>query len=197
MPWKCLAIPPLVYVACGLPAMLADKPLFEVLLHWGRQSNAPQLTLGATNWYQWISNEHYGVFFMAGIALTLVATAFLVLAMQEETCMVRGDWFVTTALLSVLIVPYFLPGMHERYFYPADVFSLMYAFFVRRGWIVAVLVQFCSFFTYLPYLFKAEPIPRVLLALVMTAALVLAAAAFVRELLGTRDGNIGKEEHAA
>lgn len=80
---------------------------------------------------------------------------------------------MTAALLSVLLVPYFLPGMHERYFYPADLVSLIYACFVARGWVVAGLVQCCSFFTYLPYLFKQEPVPRPLLALAMTVALAL------------------------
>ena len=124
----------------------------QVLFHWGRQENYPLLTMGATNWYQWISNGYYGVFFQAGIVLTIVGTAFLILAMQAPTAMERSQWFVTAALISVMMVPYFLPGMHERYFFAADLFALVCAFFVARGWVVAVLAQFCSFFTYLPYL---------------------------------------------
>lgn len=126
---------------------------------------------------------------MPGVVLALVATIFLILAMQEPAAVERGTWFVTAALLSALMVPYFLPGMHERYFYPADLLSLIYACCVRRGWIVAVLVQFCSFFTYLPYLFKLEPVPRPLLALVMTAVVALVAAGFVKGRL-----NNSKEE---
>ena len=179
MPWRWVAIPPLVYALCGLPSILAGKPILQVLFHWGRQENHPLLTLGATNWYQWISNGYYGVFFQAGIVLTIVGTAFLILAMQAPSAMERPLWFVTTALISVMMVPYFLPGMHERYFFAADLFALVYAFFVTRGWVVAVLVQFCSFFTYLPYLFEMEPLPRPLLAVVMTAALGMVAARFL------------------
>ncbi len=199
--WRVLLIPPLVYGVCGLPAMLAGKPVLDLLFHWGRQPNLPQLTLGATNWYQWISNEYYEVFLLPGIVLALVTTVFLILAMQEKAgCATpsapglgkhqagahgvtrptlpgnganRAAWLVTAALLSVLMVPYFLPGMHERYFFPADLLSLIYAFIVARGWVVAMLVQFCSFFTYLPHLFKQEPVPRPLLALMMTVALAL------------------------
>jgi hypothetical protein len=80
--WRWLGVPPLVYAVCGLPAMLAGRPVWEVLFHWGRQQNSPVLTLGAPNWYQWVSNGHYAVFWQAGVVLTMVATAFLVLAMQ-------------------------------------------------------------------------------------------------------------------
>lgn len=181
--WKYLAIPLLVYAACGVPAILAGKQVWEVLFRWTQHKNIPRLTLGATNWYQWISNDYYDVFFLSGIVLAMVATVFLVLAMQEHTSMERGTWLTTTALMSVLMVPYFLPGMHERYFYAADLFSLIYAFFVPRGWIVAVLVQGCSFLTYLPYLFNREPVPRPLLALAMTGVLPWVIVAFGRAVL--------------
>ncbi|MCL4180015.1 MAG: glycosyltransferase family 39 protein [Verrucomicrobia bacterium] len=183
MPWRWVAVPPLVYGVCGLPSILAGKPILQVLSHWGRQQNYPVLTMGATNWYQWISNDYFGVFYNAGIVLTIVGTALLILTMQMPSLMDRPAWFVTTALVSVLMVPYFLPGMHERYFFAADLFALVYAFFVTRGWVVAVLVQFCSFFTYLPYLFEMEPLPRPLLAVVMTAALGIVACDLARAVV--------------
>ena len=190
--WRWLGVPPLVYGVCGLPAMLAGRPVWEVLFHWGRQQNSPMLTLGAPNWYQWVSNAHYAVFWQAGVVLTMVATVFLVLAMQEAPLADRAAWDSSAALLSVLVVPYFLPGMHERYFFAADLFALAWAFLVPGGWIVAVLVGGCSFFTYLPYLFEIEPVPRPLLALGMTVALGLAATRFVRMTWGVA----GKEKQA-
>jgi Gpi18-like mannosyltransferase len=190
LPWKIAGIAPLVYGLCGLPAILAGRRVPDVLLRWALHTNYPELTLGATNWYQWISNEYYSIFFMAGIVLAIVATVFLTLAMQEPTAMAREPWLLSAALLSVLLVPYFLPGMHERYFYTADVFSLVYAFFTRRGWLVAVLVEFCSFFTYLPYLFKEEPAPRPLLAVVMTVAIGCVAVDFARAIIASPEGGI-------
>ena len=179
--WKCVLAPPLVYALCGLPAILAGKPVLELLFHFWRQKNFAVLTQGATNWYQWISNEYFEVFYMAGIILTMVVTAFFILSMRNENEMQpeRATLLITTALLSVLVVPYFLPGMHERYFFAADLFSVIYAFFTARGWIVALLIQFCSFFAYLPYLFEMEPIPRTWLALIMTAAVGLLIKNFV------------------
>lgn len=221
MPWKYVAVPPLVYALCGVPAIIGGKPVWDVLFRWTQHRNAPQLrelSLGATNWYQWVSNSYYEMFLLPGIVLAIVAAVFLILAMQEKFHAPtlshpsdtlshamgegrgegadRSTWLVTAALSSVLIVPYFLPGMHERYFYPADLLSLIFAFFVPRGWVVAVLVQFCSFFTYLPYLFQHEPVPRPLLAVVMTAALAWVVFEFGKPLfkpLGLGQGEKGNK----
>jgi len=58
-----------------------------------------------------------------------------------------------------------------------------YAVTFPRRWYVAGLVQFASFFTYLPYLFRQEPIGREYLALAMTAALGIVAWDFAKPLL--------------
>jgi len=85
----------------------------------------------------------------------------------------NDEALVRVALLPVVLMPYLLPAMHERYFFPADVLGLAYALGTGRGWLVAGLIQVASFFTYLPYLFEWEPVPRPVLAGVMTVALVL------------------------
>jgi Gpi18-like mannosyltransferase len=75
------------------------------------------------------------------------------------------------ALLSLVLMPFVLPAMHERYFFAADALAVAYAFAFRRGWGVAGLIQMASAFTYLPYLFNWEPVPRPLLAVLMAGAL--------------------------
>lgn len=44
-------------------------------------------------------------------------------------------------------------------------------------------MQFCSFFTYLPYLFEREPVPRPFLAILMTAAMALVGKDLVRSMV--------------
>ena len=173
--WKWVWVPAAVYAACGVPQMLAGRPILHVLGHWGRARGEmlPGLTLGATNWYQWVFEQCPEVFWYAGIVLALVATAFLVLWMREDPRLAESRWLVSFAFLSVLFMPFLLPGMHERYFFPADVLAVVYAFYVPGGWRAAVLIQFASAFTYLPFLFGREPVPRTLLALAVLAAIGL------------------------
>ena len=80
-------------------------------------------------------------------------------------------WLVSAALLSALLPPFLLPGMHERYFFAADVLSVVYAFYDPRRWFVAVLVQFGSVFSYYQYLYGRTPVPRTLLAAAMVLAI--------------------------
>jgi Gpi18-like mannosyltransferase len=183
--WRYLAIPPLVYAACGLPAMLAGKPVLDVLFHWFKQENNPGLTLNAANWYQWLPNDY--LFYNAGIVLAIVATVFLVLAMQQPGSMDRFTRLTAAAFLSVLMIPYFLPGMHERYFFAADLFAILFAFAVARGWIAVVLLQFCSLFSYWPFLFQREPVPLFVLSLIMTAVLVVVARQYATGILHPKE----------
>lgn len=170
--WKCIWVSPAVYVACGMPAILAGKPALDALWYGGSLNLTPGLTLGAPNWYQWVFEQHPEIFWLPGVVLTLVATAFFILWIEQNTCEYssRDRWLVSLALLSVLFPPFLLPGMHERYFFPADVLSVVYAVFVPGGYWAAIMVQFASAFTYLPYLFEQEPVPRSLLSLAMLAA---------------------------
>ena len=194
LPWKWIWIPGAVYAACGIPAMLAGRPVLDVLAYWGRVENTPGLTLGATNWYQWVFEQYPEIFWWPGVVLTLGATAVFVLWMNENRAKQsdQNRWLVSLALLSVLFPPFLLPGMHERYFFAADVLSVIYAFYVAGGWRVTALVQTASAFTYLPYLFSKEVIPRTLLPLAIVVALVLV----VRDLVqGSKTD--GKQEKRA
>jgi Gpi18-like mannosyltransferase len=177
LPLKYLLIPPAVYILCGVPAVLAGWPLVEMLfqlLGYSRHVNLP-LTLGATNWYQWVPVKYGDTVWWIGMALALLAVEGLVLWMHKgpPRHLSESQWLVSMALLSVMVAPFFLPNMHERYFFAADVFSVVYAFYIPRGFYVTLLVQFASAFTYLPYLFHWEPAPRPLLSVAMLAALCL------------------------
>jgi Gpi18-like mannosyltransferase len=55
-----------------------------------------------------------------------------------------------------LAIPFLLPEMHERYFYLADVLSIIYAFYFPRYFYVAVIMQLCSLLSYAPYLMNTQ-----------------------------------------
>jgi Gpi18-like mannosyltransferase len=174
LPGKHMWIPVAVYVGCAVPAMLAGQPVWDALAHWTAAAVNPlALTLGAPNWYQWVLEAEPRNLFWPGVALTLVATAALMLLMRQRRGygLTERQWLVSLALLSVLFPPFFLPGVHERYFFAGDVVSLVYAFCVPDRWWVALLVQFTSAFACLPFLFGTELAPSWLLALTMAAAI--------------------------
>lgn len=191
--WSLLWIPAGVYSAAGLPAILAGRPALEVLGHYALIKNIPGLTLHAPNWYQWAGVKESLGLSLAGYFLTGVAILLLVLWMNkalrpgDSTTFARGEipsgstrriaisdaTLVRAAMLSVMLPPFLLPGMHERYFYAADVMAIVYALAFRRGWIVVLLMQFASGFAYCPFLFRKEPVPEYLLPVAVVVALEL------------------------
>ena len=93
---------------------------------------------------------------------------------------------IALATASTLLVPFVLPRMHDRYFFAADVLSIVLAFVVPRLIPVAVLVQLASFFAYLPYLFDVEPVPLRYVALGELAAIALLLTWIGREIATDR-----------
>ena len=51
---------------------------------------------------------------------------------------------------------FFLPAMHERYLYGADVISLILLFQLRKAWVFPLVTQFISLLAYTPFLFGTE-----------------------------------------
>ncbi|MDX6314702.1 MAG: hypothetical protein QOF44_4166, partial [Streptomyces sp.] len=167
LPWRSLLAIPAVYLALDAPALLVGASPSDLLTIYARQTDSYQsLTLGAPNIYQFVTaTDGSGTLRKAGIVLTalvlLALTAWVVLRRTGQKPL-RIGWrrpeltqnrLVLLAAASVIVVPYLLPSMHERYFYLADVFSVLAAFHLpRRLWYVPVLVQTASFGAYWQYL---------------------------------------------
>ena len=56
------------------------------------------------------------------------------------------------ALLLAVGVPFMLPHMHDRYFYAADILSVVLAYAIPALWLAAPLTEFASFLGYHAYL---------------------------------------------
>ncbi len=171
-----LYVPAAVYGLLALPAWLAGRSFADLMLLYAHQKILPfpALTLGATNLYQWLPGVPFEPFFTAGLVLAATsAGAFIVVLCRRHPGGLSSPVVLRAALLSLVLMPFVLPAMHERYFFAADALSVAYAFAFRRGWRLAALIQAASAFTYLPYLFDWEPIPRPVLAGLMAVALGL------------------------
>lgn len=171
----------LVYLSFCLPMIWLGKPVLATVFHYATQTNLRLLAAGVANPYQWVSNDYYSVFSPAGTIVGVsMSIALCLLMLGKRGNKLDRDWLLAAATTSLLTVPYFLPGMHERYFYAADVFSILFATRFKHGWIAAVCINSASFFSYLPYLFHLQPVPRILLPFLSTIALVIVAVQFIR-----------------
>jgi len=156
--WYYLSLIPLVYLISVLPAWFAGKPILNLLLVYLNQTNNyKQLTQRAPNIYQWIPNDLYQIILPIGLIVTTLTILFLTYIIYKNNLEITQDRLIYLATLSVLFIPYILPKMHDRYFYPADIFTIIFAFYFPQYRWVAIIMQIASFFSYLasPILIKS------------------------------------------
>lgn len=150
---------PLVYLATILPAVLLGKPLMDILgIYFGQMTEVPNLVLNAPTVYQFIPYGLHAELAEGHMASTFGIAAAAVLVL---TLMGLGFWLkdrlnrsiiMTMAVILCIGVPFFLPHMHERYFFLADVFTLCWACANIRRLPVAVLAGGASLAGYIVYL---------------------------------------------
>ncbi len=154
LPWPSLLAIPGVYLALDVPALLLGASPEKLLTVYARQTGAyQQLTLNAASVYQFIAaGTHADILRTAGVVFTGALVAILTGLTVRSHVDLTPTRIVLLATASVIAVPFFLPSMHERYFYPADVLSVIAACYLpRRLWYLPVAVQVASFLTYLTY----------------------------------------------
>jgi Gpi18-like mannosyltransferase len=140
--WYYLPLIPLVYVILILPAWIAGRPLIELLLIYFNQTNQyKELAKGAANFYQYIPNNFYDIVVPMGLLLTVTAILIFVYIIYKNKLEITSDRLIYLATISVLFMPYLLPKMHERYFYPADILSILFAFYFPRYRWVAIIIS--------------------------------------------------------
>jgi Gpi18-like mannosyltransferase len=185
--WTPLLVPG-VYTLLMIPAWLEGRPFSALLSVYFAQSQASQqLTMNAPNPYSWIPHQFYSPVVIAGLLLmTAIGSLFAWLVWRSR---VRLDEALTLRLctLSLIMTPFFLPKMHDRFFFPADVFAIAYGFFFPRQYYVPIAVGFASLFAYNRFLLGRHIVPLRGLALVMLFALVAVAWATVRDLKADGD----------
>lgn len=105
----------------------------------------------------------------ACVILVLLVVVYWLLHRREIT----PDMTLEFALFFAIFLPFVMPKIHERYFYLADMLSILYAARHPRRRFLPLLVAGASLMCYVPYLMRQRPIDERVLALMMLAALVI------------------------
>ena len=174
--WKHFLLVPAVYVVTIIPAWLVGRPLPELLqIYLGQTDTYRALAMNAPTLYQWLPNDLYDILYPAGMIWCAAMVFFFVTLVYKSRAPLTNERMIEWAMLSVLIVPYFLPKMHDRFFFPADIFAVLLAFYFPSLFFVPIVICLVSFFSYFPFLFGYEVIPLRYLALVLLTMIVLLA----------------------
>lgn len=148
---------PAVYLISVMPAWLAGASLSHLLAIYLDQANEyPFLSLNSSSVFAitqglQISPNVQVALSWAGIAVAGTYASYIACRIMRLPSVDAASWLYFT-LLSVIAIPYFLPHMHERYFYLADMFSVIYVFYVPKHWYIPIFVVASSFIAYSAFL---------------------------------------------
>lgn len=153
--WSALAIPPAVYLLAVAPAWAAGWPLDDLLLIYARQFDyVPWLSTAPNLWalpQLLLADQFRPPTFLLVVAYTITAIGVVAYLWRFPRPLIAA------ALLSVMLVAWPMPKIHERYFLITDVLSLAYAFVDRRAVVLFLCSQVGSLLSLMAYIFVWQP----------------------------------------
>lgn len=165
---------PAVYLIMIVPAFIAGRPLTELLtIYFSQSQQYKELSLNAPNLYMWFNGDRSAMVSQFGIVLTTAIVLLVAYFVVRKKLVIDKKAIVSLALLFSLLVPFLLPHMHERYFYLADVLSILYLCCYKKRWYVPATVILSSLASYVPYLFSVQAVDLKLVALAMIAIILV------------------------
>ena len=165
---------PAVYIAAILPSAICGHDIPSLFTgYFSQASQYDTLNMTLPNIWSVFKDLRDTDLGRAGV---MFAGAFCLagvyyLCLRKQVPGVRGT--VVLAAMSALFVPYLLPYMHERYYYPAALLSLPLVFLDKRLAPVWFVIEYASASSMICFLFDVEPLDLRFTALLVTAALVM------------------------
>ena len=151
-----------VFFLWFIPALLAGRSFSNMIGIYIRQAgtNRGLSVNGPTfaNFFEFsLTPPNEGLFeLLAPVSVFLSGTILLILlcyayAVKEK--LGDGEMIHLSLLMNATVI-FFLPQMHERFFYLTDVLAIIYAFYFPRKWYIPLAFISISLLTYGNYLFR-------------------------------------------
>lgn len=146
-----LAAVPTAYLVLAIPVLVAGRSLVSVLgIYLDQAHTFHRLSMNAANLWVFAGSTPYGIGVAAGLGLA--AASGLVLSIFVARSRRSGPEFILlVACVSLLLMPYLLPKMHERYFYGFELAVIALACLNLRYLPFAVIAQVNGVLSYLAF----------------------------------------------
>lgn len=146
---------PLTYLILILPAVLMGRPFKDAFLLYYYQADTvgAGLNYNSPSLFAFVS----GGVNTAALSAVAVAAAFLFVLLiflwaWKRRSSLNDEALLGIALLFAVGIPFLLPHMHDRYFFMADVLTLLPAVLYAQYAPMTALTSFASFLCYYAYL---------------------------------------------
>lgn len=150
---------PLGNILMCLPVIFMGMPLINCFTTYLEQTTdySVYLTRNLANIYELLPNIKvlgYILFIITG----LMFLGLLIYFLKRKKEITKKE-MVSIGLLSILIAVYFLPFMHERYMFMADVLSVIWYFINKKKIYIPIIINLSSLAGYSVYLFGFKWMP--------------------------------------
>jgi Gpi18-like mannosyltransferase len=150
--WAWLAAIPITYLAIAAPAWLLGQSLHEILTVYFKQAGTFQsLSMNAANMWLFVPNRFYQLGVGLGLAISAAAGLLFSICTARIKMQSKVEYNVAAAAISLLLMPFILPKMHDRYFYAFEVMAIVLACLKPRLAVIAIAAQLDGVLAYLAY----------------------------------------------
>jgi len=150
MKWYYFLTIPTVFLLSLVPASSFGRPFTELLSTYYSQANQYQfLTVQFPNLYIWVDNQYYDSVKLLGIIVTCSVTIISGYFLSLKKYKFNYEMWIQFALISTFVIPFILPGMHERYLYMGDILSVLYFIVFRKNIFVPIGIVSVSLYSYI------------------------------------------------
>ena len=183
--WKELLLIPFIFFLSIAPSWLAGRPIADLLnVYFNQSSMYESLTMNASSIYTWVpqTKEVFNLLYVPGILAGAIEAFLLIVLVIKSRAEITPSFILELSLISFMLIPFFLPKMHERYFFPADVISIAFAFYFPQLFFIPIAMSGISFLSYELYLFEQTPVPFPILTLGLLIAICILVRNTIKDL---------------
>lgn len=181
--WYSFLLVPIVYFITIIPTWLYGRTLLDLFsIYLAQTDYFRMLTVFFPNIYVWFSDDYYELVKAIGTSFTAILTLVLGIYLSQKKFHFTFDSWVQLAFLSAIIIPFILPGMHERYLYLGDVLAVFYFLVLRKNIHLVIGILLVSFYSYLCCSRLKDILPLWPAFFLYSAVIVLLAKDFVKSL---------------
>lgn len=171
--WYHFFLPPAIYLLLGIPAAWIGRSWTSIIsIYFGQLGQFHRLSLNAPNLYVFMPEASYDWGMWIGMGVFLIAMTVWGWLNWRAKPSLSYRQIVLMALAALTLVLFVLPKMHDRYYYPVDVFSFAVVIFAPEMWFVPLFYQIISGLSYLVFLVGA-PITNVMIAALMNTGITM------------------------
>ena len=157
--WQYFLLIPFTYILLCAPAILLGRNWTDIFtIYLSQALTYHELSRNAPNLYIFMNSFPYELGTAVALTIAVVLISFWIWLNVRMKSELSQSTILFISLVSVVLVPFLLPKMLDRYFYPADIFSLLAAFYMPELWFLPILYQIISLSAYIVFLFNAPPL---------------------------------------